>query len=43
MLKKYIDSNFVSVIFFFPQGAPGNRGFPGSDGLPGPKVSEMFL
>lgn len=20
------------------QGAPGNRGFPGSDGLPGPKV-----
>lgn len=41
MLKKYIDNNFVSVIFF-SQGAPGNRGFPGSDGLPGPKVSEMF-
>ncbi len=20
------------------QGAPGNRGFPGADGLPGPKV-----
>lgn len=29
------DSGFV----FFLQGAPGNRGFPGQDGLAGPKVS----
>lgn len=25
------------IIWFF-QGSPGNRGFPGADGLPGPKV-----
>lgn len=27
----------VSVVVF--QGAPGNRGFPGQDGLAGPKVT----
>lgn len=29
----------LCCVVFFLQGAPGNRGFPGQDGLPGPKVS----
>lgn len=31
----------VTVVCF--QGSPGNRGFPGQDGLAGPKVSHVFI
>lgn len=39
---KNILRQWSRVCDFF-QGAPGNRGFPGSDGLPGPKVGEISV
>lgn len=40
LLLFYAQSNKTYLCASF-QGAPGNRGFPGQDGLAGAKVGEM--